>query len=197
MDERAPGRSWLQWILGGCGVLLLGLALTLALRGRAPAPTPAVQAASSAQTSLHVQHDGPALKLHWNPNSPDVRRAQRGTVVIQDGGRESRLELDGGELRSGVASYWPESREVGFRLELDGEQAGSVRTTARGEDPRPSPFANTERPRKRGVPIKRVQATPSPVYEIEPRRGPPVIRKIPLLRRLWAKRDKREAPQAR
>jgi hypothetical protein len=189
MDERTQKRPWLQWTLGAVGALLLALALTLVLRGRAPAPTPAVQAASSGPTSLHIQHDGPALKLHWNPNSPDVRRAQRGAIVIQDGKRESRLELNGGELRAGVASYWPESREVGFRLELDGAQAGSVRTTAQGEEPRPSPFAKTEAPRKRGVPIKRVQATAAPVYEAE-RRGPPVIRKIPLLRRLWGKRDR-------
>jgi hypothetical protein len=190
MDERAPVRPWLQWALGGGGVLLVAFALTLVLRGRAPAPTPAVQAPTSAQTSLHIQHDGPTLKLRWNPNSPDVRKAQRGALVIQDGGRESRLELNGGELRAGVASYWPESREVEFRLELDGAQAGSVRTTAQGEAPRPSPFANTERPRKRGVPIKRVQAMPAAVYEVEPKRGPPVIRKIPLLRRLWGKRDR-------
>jgi hypothetical protein len=190
MDERVPVRPWLQWALGGGGVLLMALALTLALRGRTPAPT--VATPSTAKTSLHIQHDGPALKLHWNPNSPDVRKAQRGAVVIQDGGRESRLELNGGELRAGVASYWPESREVGFRLELDGKQAGSARTTAQGEDQRPSPFANTEKPRKRGVPIKRVQATPAPVYEVEPQRGPPVIRKIPLLRRLWGKRDRNQ-----
>jgi hypothetical protein len=169
----------------------MGLALGMALRGRGPAPAPAARPVLSGRTSLHVQHEGQALKLHWNAGSPDVRGAQRGAVVIQDGGRESRLELSGRELRAGVASYWPESRDVGFRLELDGAQAGAVRTTAQVQERKPSPFSSPQPPRKRGVPIKKVQATPAPVYEVEePKRGPSVIRKIPLLRRLWGKRER-------
>jgi hypothetical protein len=178
----------------------MAVAAVIVVRGGAPAPAPApaVRAVASARTSLQIRHDGAALRLQWNPDSADVRAARRGAVVIQDGGRESRLELDGGELRAGMASYWPESREVAFRLELDGAQAGAVRTTAQGEERRPSPFASAETPRKRGVPIKRVKATPAPVYRVEePKRGPPVIRRIPLLRRLWGNRDKRQAPQPR
>jgi hypothetical protein len=159
-------------------------ALVILTRGHDPVAPPPVQAAGS--TPLQIRHEGAALKVHWNPASADLRMARRGAIVIQDGGRESRLELSGRDLQAGVASYWPESRDVVFRLELDGAQSGAVRTTAQVQERKPSPFATTQPPRKPSVPIKRVQPAPAPMYVAEdPKRGPPVIRKIPLLRRLW------------
>jgi hypothetical protein len=125
MDERTPVK---QWVLAAAGLLMVIAAVILVLRERAPAPT--AQAAPSTRTSLYVQRDGGAMRLHWNPASPDVRAAQRGAIVINDGPRESRLELTPQELRAGMASYWPESKEVAFRFELDGGQAGSVRAPA-------------------------------------------------------------------
>ena len=159
-------------------------ALVILTRGRDPVKPAPVQAAG--RTPLHIRQEGPALKVHWNRSAPDIRAAQHGALVIQDGKRESRLELSGRDLQAGVASYWPESRDVVFRLELDGAQSGAVRTTAQVQERKPSPFATTQPPRKRSVPIKRVQPAPAPVYVAEdPKPGPPVIRKIPLLRRLW------------
>ena len=179
-------RPWIQWTLGAAGIVLMAGALVILTRGHrpvTPAPAP-VQAAGS--TALQVRHDGPALKVHWDRSAPHIRAAQHGALVIQDGKRQSRMELTDRELRAGVASYWPESPDVAFRLELDGAQSEAVRTTAQVQERKPSPFATTQPPRKRSVPIKRVQPAPAPVYVAEdPKPGPPVIRKIPLLRRLW------------
>lgn len=185
-----PGLSVRQWTLAGAGVLLIAAAVVVGLRDRGPAPV--ARAAPTGHTSLQVQQDGAGLKLHWNAQSADVRAAKAGAIVISDGGRESRLELTPRDLRAGVASYWPDSREVGFRLELDGAPAGSVRAAAKVPEARPSPFANTERPRKRAAQVKRVQAqAPAPYEAEEPKRSglKRVVRKIPLLGRL-AGRDR-------
>jgi len=89
-----------------------------------------------------VQHDGTALRLHWNPDSEAVRQAGRGALLIADGPRQSRLDLTPADLRAGVASYWPESPRVDFKLELDGAPAGEVEAPALAvrQEPRPSPF---------------------------------------------------------
>lgn len=188
MDERTSVR---QWVLAGAGLLMVTAAVVLVLRERAPAPT-AQEAAPSPRTSLYLQRDGAAWQLHWNPNSPDVRSAKRGAIVIRDGKRESRLELNPRDLRAGVASYWPESQEVAFDVELDGAPAGSVRAPAPVvEERRPSPFASAESPRKKGYPIRRVQAEPAPEVERAKRESgwSRAIGKIPLLRRLRGRRE--------
>jgi hypothetical protein len=191
MDERLPVR---QWILAAAGLAMIAGAGVVVLRDRAPAAAAAPRAAvPSGRTRVYVEHEGAKLKLHWNPDSADVRAAKGGAVVIADGGRESRMEMTPRELRAGVVSYWPDSREVAFRLELDGAAAGSVRASAEVEEKRPSPFAKTEAPRRRSVPIKRVQAQTARVEVEEPKRGSKFTRavgKIPLLRRL----TRREKP---
>jgi hypothetical protein len=141
------------------------------------------------------------MRLHWNAESPDVRAAQRGALLINDGKRESRLELTPRDLRAGVASYWPESKEVsfhleldggqaGFHLELDGGQAGFVRASAPPQD-RPSPFEVAKAPpRRKAYAVKRVQPV---VEEAKAERRESgfsrAVGKIPLLRRLRG-RDK-------
>lgn len=195
MDEGLPVR---QLALAAAGLLLIGAAIVVGLRDHKPAPV--ARAVSSGHPGLHVQHDGAALKLHWNTGSADVRAAKAGAIVISDGGRTSRLELTPRDLRAGVASYWPDSREVGFRLELDGAAAGSVRASAEVPQQRPSPFASTQSPRKRGVPIKRVQVQGPAVYEAEePKRSgvKRVVGKIPLLGRLVGSRDDSKVPGIR
>jgi hypothetical protein len=113
----------------------------MVLHRRAPAPVQRVQAVSQPAIGLYVQHDGPALRLRWNPDTAAIRDAHSGVLVIADGARQSRLELKQPDLRTGVASYWPESREVIFRLALDGAAAGEIRASADTPvEPRPSPF---------------------------------------------------------
>ena len=195
MGEPAPTRWWIQWVLGGAGLFMLAAAAAMVLHQSAPIgkiQAPAKPRSAQA-TALYVQHDGPALDLHWNPDAPAVRAARRGVLAIADGGRESKLELNPHELSSGVASYRPQSGEVTFRLELDGDPAGVIRASAAPEEPRPSPFPPVEKPpaiRTGGQPLKLAPPEPSAEPEVEdpppPKRSrwSRVAGKIPLLRRL-------------
>ena len=183
MDMPPKKRGWLQWVLGGAGILMGVAAASLIFGHRTPAPLPKPHA--TATPALYVQHDSGALRLHWDP----AVHANRGVIWIQDGARETRLDLNTQELRSGVASYWPESREVTFRLQLDDGPAGTIRASA---DPPPAatPAAVTEKARPKRAVTKRVKFGRRDRVEIDD--DPPVKRsrlsrvagKIPLLRRL-------------
>jgi len=188
MGERTPVR---QWVFAAAGLLMIVAAAVFVFRDRSR-PAPAPPAAPTGQTAVSIEPLGRALKLRWDPNSPGVRAATAGALVISDGKRESRMELTGRDLRAGVASYWPESRDVAFRLELDGTPVGSARTLANVEERRPSPFASTEAPRRRAAPIKRVQAQPVSYEAEEPKRRSKfrrAVSKIPLFGRLARDRD--------
>lgn len=192
MDERARLR---QYLLAVAGVILIAAAVAIVrnraeVRAAQPAPAPAV----SDGASLSVQHDGPALRVRWDPQAQAVRAATRAVLVITDGTRESRMELNRRELGAGLASYWPDSQNVAFRLELDNRPAPVVQAPPVAAE-RPSPFVAPERPRRRPAPIKRVQAVPAPQGpSIEepvkrPSRISRAVGKIPLLRRLRKHRD--------
>jgi hypothetical protein len=182
-----------QWLLAGTGVAMIVAAGAIALRGRPTPAPPAPSRATAANPLLYVQHDGEALRLHWKADASEVRSARSGALVVVDGGRESRMELRPQELRSGVASWWPHSKEVTFRLELDGAPAGSMRASAQKNEEKPSAFEPAVQPRKRGVAVKRVQPVAAPVeVEPPPKRGSKIGRafgKIPLLRRFKRHRD--------
>lgn len=139
--------------MGTAGVLMFGAAVWVAVRHSAPEPPAAGSTpvrSESPAVALFVQHDGAALRLHWNPDSDAIRRASGGALVINDGPRHSRLNLSPAELSSGVASYWPESPGVDFQLELDGAVAGELHVPALAirEEPRPSPFEPAPRPKR-------------------------------------------------
>ena len=183
MDTPPKDRRWLQWVLGAVGILMGVAAAALIFGHRAPTTLPTSQ--GTAPTALYVQHDGGALQLHWDP----AVQANTGVLWIQDGARETRLDLNADELRSGVASYWPESREVTFRLQLDGGAAGTIR--APSDTPsQPPQAAAAEKPRPKpsvAKPVKvasseRVDADDEP--SVKRSRLSRVAEKIPLLRRL-------------
>lgn len=91
---------------------------------------PAAVPASSSEIPLKVLRDGQALRLRWSGRAQAIQTASRGTLIITDGTHQSTLQLDGRELRSGLASYWPDSDRVKFRLETDTGAAGSIETAA-------------------------------------------------------------------
>jgi hypothetical protein len=187
MLEKTPVR---QWVLAAAGLAMIGGAGWLVFRERAPVPTE--ERAPSGRTAIYVEREGAAMRLHWNPESPDVRAAERGAILISDGKRESRLELTPRDLRAGVASYWPESKDVSFHLELDGGEAGYVRAAAPLQD-RPSPFEVAKEPaRRKAHAVKRVQPAVEEA-KVEKRESgfSRAVGKIPLLRRLRG-RDKRQ-----
>jgi hypothetical protein len=132
-----------EWILAAVGLLMIAAAVRITIGSRAPAPAATPPGRThTAPVALYVEHEGTALRLHWNPDADAVRGASKGALLIGDGPRQSRLDLDPAELRSGVASYWPESQGVDFKLELDGAVAGELQAPALEvrAAPRPSPF---------------------------------------------------------
>lgn len=148
-----------QWFLAAAGILMIATAVWIWMDSRARVQSAPPPLSRSAPIALFVQHDGAALRLHWNPDADAVRRASRGSILIGDGPRHSRLELNAADLRSGVASYWPESPRVDFKLVLDGSVAGELQAPAlavREEEPRPSPFeaAPKRKPRPQRVAVE-------------------------------------------
>jgi hypothetical protein len=81
---------------------------------------------------LMVQQDRGAMRLRWSPKVPAIRDAARGTLTITDGAHQSTLQLDGRELRAGLASYWPDGSHVAFRLETDSGASGFIEAPADG-----------------------------------------------------------------
>jgi hypothetical protein len=73
-----------------------------------------------------VEQDPGVLRLRWSARIAAIRDASHGTLTILDGSHQSRLNLDGRELRAGLASYWPDGSRVGFRLETDSGASGYI-----------------------------------------------------------------------
>jgi hypothetical protein len=166
-----------------------------------PEPAPAT-VASSEQVALNVQHDGKALRLNWDRNAADVREATHAILHISDGKYQSQMNLDPQSLKTGTATYWPESRSVAFRLELFSPgrtTSGSIDAPgAIAEAAKPSPFATpppTPKRRNKIVALTSPEVVPEPVAApSKPSKISRVFGKIPLLRRL--KKDPQHAEEA-
>lgn len=58
------------------------------------------------------------LLVTWDTSSPQVRAADRGTLIIKDGDWRKQMELNRGELASRSVFYKPENSDVDVKLEL-------------------------------------------------------------------------------
>jgi hypothetical protein len=197
MEFRRPTR---QQALAAAGLVMIAGAAAVVLRDREPAVTAQAAVGPVAPgVQLRTQADGTALRVQWNPDAPEIRAARRGVLVISDGIRESRMELEPRDLRAATVKYWPDTSDVRFRLDLEGGAAASPKApapkgplvAANEQERRPSPFEKAEPPRKRHVPIKRIEPPQGPsqaAYEAEKSKRPSgisrAVGKIPLLRRL-------------
>ncbi len=84
-----------------------------------PAPVRPMPSAHPTQyVSLDVERNGQSLRLKWNRNATAVRDAAYAILHITDGPHRSQLNLDSSLLHSGLLSYWPETHNVQFRMEL-------------------------------------------------------------------------------
>lgn len=122
-----------------------------------PASAPPRQAEVPGHIVLNVQRDGPSIRLLWDRNSPVIRNAAKGIVYIHDGEHESQLTLDPKELNTGLISYWPETRDVTFRMEIyaTGHSSDdSIRVVG-------------------GTPVPVAQTRPAPVASSRPTPMPP------------------------
>jgi len=173
--------------------LVAGAALGVVLWTRLadePAAAEPPRIASSDQVALNVRHDGRALRLNWDRNAPAIRDATHAILHIDDGNHRSEMNLDPQSLASGTASYWPESREVRFRLEVFAPgrvTSGSIQAPGVAAETKPSPFVTPAPPKRHPkiVALNRPEPEPEPV--VAPPKPSKVSRffgKIPLLRRL-------------
>jgi len=150
--------------------------------------------------ALHVQQDGKALRLHWDRNSGPVLQATHAVLHITDGKHQSQMNLDPAALKSGTASYWPDGKEVSFRLELfapgrtlsSSAQVGNA-VPAVAATAKPSPFATPPPPPKRKpkiVAMSREEVVPeAQAAPSKPSKLSRAFGKIPLLRRLKKNRQ--------
>ncbi|SPF54565.1 hypothetical protein SBA4_6480008 [Candidatus Sulfopaludibacter sp. SbA4] len=130
--------------------------------------------------TLNVERNGQSLRLKWDRNAAAVREATHAILHIEDGTHQSQLDLDSTLLDSGLLSYWPETRNVAFRMELftpGRTVTESVRATnvtppqsrrhassqgdadrSEDDDARPSPFASPKTGRP--APALSIEASP-------------------------------------
>jgi len=129
-----------------------------------PAWTGANAAAASlrADFSLDLQRAGTDYRVAWDPNSPAVLAAKRGTLFIKDGSFQQQLQLDRDQLASAGVVYSPATTDVSFRLELFGgpePAVSSVRLLA-GFTPQVAAVATEAPAPEPALPV--ATATPAP-----------------------------------
>jgi hypothetical protein len=59
-----------------------------------------------------------SIHLRWDRNARAIQEARSGVLVIQEDGREKRVDLDAGHLRNGSVIYRRASDSVSFRLDI-------------------------------------------------------------------------------
>jgi hypothetical protein len=118
---------------------------------------------------LKVQRDGASIRLLWDRNSVAIPKGAKAILYINDGEHQSQLKLDPKEVRSGLVSYWPETDDVTFRLEVlapDHTADGAIRVV-RGV---PVPVAAGPR---QTPPASEPAAPPATVAAAPPASAPP------------------------
>ncbi len=170
-------------------------------------PVSAVSVAD--HVDLNVVRDGDTLSVRW----PASLAADHGVLKITDGKHHTTIKLDSADVASGLLTYWPDSSDVSFRIELNsggrtifGQAVGFVRDITvptaidvATTDAKPSPFDPPRRRRAKTVhPAKMTYNQPqnplvaplayrpqvAVVAEPVQKRG--VLGRIPLLRK-WRK----------
>ena len=143
--DRASAKfmPWLkryQWVFFGLSALPLMIAVFVSSRynqAAAPHASAAQVAPSDSVLGLKLDRSGSAWKLSWDADSPAVRDATDGHLLITDGALHRDLELASADLRGGTIIYTPMTDDVVLQLQLDtpgGSEplSASVRTLGGG-----------------------------------------------------------------
>jgi TonB family protein len=149
--RRTAYRRW-QRVTAIAAPGIAALALVALATGllRHPKAGPAGQVSPPATLGLRAGRYGRNLLLSWNRVTVANSEASHGILYIEDGTYKTQLELDKQQLNTGKLTYYPESTEVRFRLEVT-SQAGIAAESlqwngsvlAVGER-HPSPFAKVK-----------------------------------------------------
>ncbi|HML17543.1 MAG TPA: hypothetical protein VK419_10975 [Bryobacteraceae bacterium] len=127
-----PSKSRLRssiWIPLSFVFLLFGVALGFMIALARP-PASSVMAAADFSLGLSVAKEEDDLRVNWDPQSPAVRAAQRGTLEIQEGGLSKVVDLDTANLQSGKITVQKQTDSVHFRLTVFPRAGVSVTQTA-------------------------------------------------------------------
>jgi TonB family protein len=77
------------------------------------------------------------LNISWNRNAPELARAERARITISDGSLYKEVDIDGTQLHLGKLTYFPNSSDVQFRLEVYLDNEHSLAETVRVISPAP------------------------------------------------------------
>ena len=115
IDLRSKGGSGWVWLPLSFIFLLLGVLLgfqaALTLRPQAAVLDPY-------SIALKATRNGGNLNIVWDRQSPAIRAATGGILMIEDGAFSKPISLTNSDLQTGSVVYPPNSNHVTFRLEL-------------------------------------------------------------------------------
>lgn len=134
--QAEPTRSWgMPGVLVALSVgLVLGAAayqtrqywLPRSMRPGQAVPAPAARAYIGLTT---LDNDG-QLQIRWDRDSPAVRDAEQGSLVIEDGPVPRAILLDPAHLRTGTFTYGRQTERVDVALTVHGPTSQTVREVA-------------------------------------------------------------------
>lgn len=116
-NHRSRYWQWI-WLPVALSVALIGVMLWQHRRPIPPATT-VVQYGNPKLLKLSLERHGDSLRLVWNKDAPEVQTASNGVLLIDDGGVETRFDLDHSQLQGGAVAYHPNSQDVTFRMNVD------------------------------------------------------------------------------
>jgi hypothetical protein len=112
-------RGWI-WLPLSFIFLLLGVFLGIQVSVSVGQKMPGVlRPGDPLALNLSAAPAGESVHLRWDRNSSVVRSAQRGRLIISDGGAEKTVALTPDQLQFGSVIYHRGSPEVQFRFEIE------------------------------------------------------------------------------
>lgn len=135
VPDQSARRRWL-WVPISVASLLLGglLGFQGALSWKS-----AEQREATTQNpyslELAVSRTGENLRLRWNPQSPAIRDARDGTLVVSEGTYRKTVPLTMNELQIGSAIYRRVTGQIQFRLEVNLGDRRMVSETVSWQEP--------------------------------------------------------------
>jgi hypothetical protein len=117
---------------------------------------------------LDARPVGGKLVMVWDVTAPRVLHATRGQLILNDGGRQRKIDLDPAQIRSGKFTVAPSPLDVGVRLILYAQGLAVAGDSVRvASIPSPIVAAMTAPPSAAPV-ASRAPAPPAPAPETQP-----------------------------
>ena len=142
---KRAGRPHRRWLAAGLAAsLTLPAVIACSILGyrrlqRRASPTLGLQV---------VTRDAGQFLVSWDHQAPEILRARRGVLAIQDGSHEDHLELSPPQLRRGNLTYNSAGANIQFRMEVFRERRRSVVESIRVLKAADTGAAGTERLRE-------------------------------------------------